>query len=80
MILQGKKFGGLTSLCASGISKSVNVLLVVAGHTKFAPDLVSQNVAGCYNMHDTLNHAHLQAHVEPHGTSIGYDRQLLLET
>lgn len=49
---------------------------MVAGHTKFDPDLVAQHVAGGYNSGDTFSHAQLRLHVEPHATSIAYDGTL----
>lgn len=70
-------FGGLALLCMRGIIDSVSIILMVAGHTKFAPDLVAQHVAGGYNRRDTFNHAHLRINVEPHSSSIGYDGALL---
>lgn len=66
-------FGGLALLCATVILDSIEVVLMVAGHTKFAPDVIAQHVAGCYNRRDTFDHSHLRRHLEPHATSVGYD-------
>lgn len=51
--------GGLALLCCTGALDSVDVKLMVTGHTKFSPDLVAQHVAGGYNRSDTFNRAHL---------------------
>eukprot|EP00173_Palmaria_palmata_P004235 Plantae.Rhodophyta-Palmaria_palmata.ctg533.p1 GENE.Plantae.Rhodophyta-Palmaria_palmata.ctg533~~Plantae.Rhodophyta-Palmaria_palmata.ctg533.p1 ORF type:complete len:204 (+),score=16.65 Plantae.Rhodophyta-Palmaria_palmata.ctg533:71-613(+) len=70
-------FGGLAFLCLCRLIDIVSILLMVAGHTKFAPDLVAQHLAGGYNRGDTFNHAHLRNHAEPHASSVGYDGALL---
>ena len=69
--------GGIALICLCGVIDSVTILLMVPGHTKFAPDLVAQHNAGGYNLGDTFNHAHLRKHVETHASSIGYDGALL---
>lgn len=57
--------GGLGLLCSTGVLESVAIALMVAGHTKFDPDLVDQHVVGGYYRRETFNNYHPRNHVDP---------------
>lgn len=53
------------------------VLYMVAGHTKFGPDLVARQVAGSFNKSYCLNHGQLVALMRPYTSAGAYDGKIL---
>lgn len=69
--------GGIGLMLASGLLDCAMVVYMVVGHTRFGPDLVARQIAGCYNVEDVFNHRQLVNLIRPYATAGAYDDTLL---
>lgn len=70
-------YGGIGHMLSTGWLDCAMVMYMVAGHTKFGPDLVARQIAGRYHTRDTFNHVQLVAHIPKYTTSGTYDETML---
>jgi hypothetical protein len=73
-------FGGLALLLSVGLLDVIRPRFMIAGHTKFGPDVVAQKVAGRFNKADVFNHAMLNECCAPFAEVKGYDGSAMLRT
>ncbi len=73
-------FGGFALLLTLGLLDVVRPRFMIAGHTKFGPDVVAQKIAEKYNKSDVFNHAQLNERVAHHATVKAYDGTDMLRT
>jgi len=73
-------FGGFALLLTLGLLDVVRPRFMIAGHTKFGPDVVAQKIAGQYNKADVFNHAQLNERAALHASVKAYDGTAMLRT
>jgi hypothetical protein len=73
-------FGGFALLLTLGLLDVVRPRFMIAGHTKFGPDVVAQKIAEKYNKADVFNHAQLNERAAHHASVKAYDGTAMLRT
>ncbi|KAJ1616685.1 hypothetical protein T492DRAFT_1104977, partial [Pavlovales sp. CCMP2436] len=73
-------FGGFALLLTLGLLDVVRPRFMIAGRTKFGPDVVAQKIAGQYNKADVFNHAQLNERAALHASVKAYDGTAMLRT
>jgi hypothetical protein len=73
-------FGGFALLLTLRLLDVVRPRFMIAGHTKFGPDVVAQKIAEKYNKADVFNHAQLNERAAHHASVKAYDGTAMLRT